>query len=152
MAKNTIILKNYSHIQIEENAVEAIMPGSLVELVPTGVQKHSTANGNAVKMFVIEDAIFGKTIDDALTISETCRVWLPTPGDEVYAILTTGQTIVKGDFLCSNADGTLKKHVAESSDYYQATDVTVKPLQIVAVATEAVTTTSATARICIRIV
>lgn len=150
---NSVILKRYVPIEIEKEAAAAITPGHLVELTSADkVQKHSVEAGNAVKMFALEDSIIGNGLDTDIASGEVCAVWMPLPGDEVYAILTTAQTVVVGDFLSSKGDGTLKKHVAESSDYYAAEDVTVKPLQIVAQAIEAVTTTSAVARIKCRIV
>lgn len=150
---NSVILKRYNKIEIEKVAVEAITPGHLVELTSADkVQKHSVEAGNAVPMFALEDGLIGNGITTDIAINETCMVWIPQRGDEVYAILTTGQTVVIGDLLSSKGDGTLKKHVPESSDYYDATDVTVKPLQIVAQATEAVTTTGAVSRIKVRIV
>jgi hypothetical protein len=150
---NSIILKRYVPVEIELQAAAAITPGHLVELTSAGkVQKHSTEAGNAAKMFAIENSIVGEGINTDIAADDMCAIWLPRPGDEVYAILTTSQTVVIGDFLSSKGDGTLKLHVAESSDYYAAEDVTVKPLQIVAQAIEAVTTTNAVSRIKVRIV
>ena len=150
---NTVILKRYNKIEIEKTAAADITPGYLVELTSDDeVQHHSTPAGNAVPMFALEDGLLGNGLDTDITEGEKCMVWIPQRGDEVYAMLAAGQTIVIGDLLSSNADGTLKKHVPESSDYYDTTDVTVKPLQIVAQAIEAVTTTTAAARIKVRIV
>jgi hypothetical protein len=150
---NSVILKRYNKIEIEKVAAAAITPGHLVELTSADkVQKHSVEAGNAVPMFALEDGLIGNGITTDIAADETCMVWIPQRGDEVYAILTTSQVVVIGDLLVSKGDGTLKKHVPESSDYYDATDVTVKPLQIVAQATEAVTTTGAVSRIKVRIV
>lgn len=150
---NSVILKRYNKIEIEKVAAAAITPGHLVELTSADkVQKHSVEAGNAVPMFALEDGLIGNGITTDIAADETCMVWIPQRGDEVYAILTTSQVVVIGDLLVSKGDGTLKKHVPESSDYYDATDVTVKPLQIVAQATEAVTTTGAVGRIKVRIV
>lgn len=150
---NSVILKRYNKIEIEKVAAAAITPGHLVELTSADkVQKHSVEAGNAVPMFALEDGLIGNGITTDIAADETCMVWIPQRGDEVFAILTTSQVVVIGDLLVSKGDGTLKKHVPESSDYYDATDVTVKPLQIVAQATEAVTTTGAVGRIKVRIV
>lgn len=150
---NSVILKRYNKIEIEKVAAAAITPGHLVELTSADkVQKHSVEAGNAVPMFALEDGLIGNGITTDIAADETCMVWIPQRGDEAYAILTTSQVVVIGDLLVSKGDGTLKKHVPESSDYYDATDVTVKPLQIVAQATEAVTTTGKVGRIKVRIV
>lgn len=152
MSKKSVILNRYLKIEIEKVAAGTITPGMLVELTSADkVQAHSTEAGNAVKMFAREDGIVGAELDDNYVALGRVPVILPTPGDEVLAILADGETVVIGDLLSSNGDGTLKKHVPESSDYYAATDVTVKPLQIVAQATEAVTASGNT-RIEVRIV
>lgn len=150
---NSVILKRYNKIEIEKVAASAITPGYLVELTSDDkVQHHSTEAGNVVPMFALEDSSIGLGLTTNIAEDEVCAVWIPQRGDEVYAMLTTGQTVVIGDLLSSKGNGTLKKHVPESSDYYEVTDVTVKPLQIVAQATEAVTTTGAVSRIKVRIV
>jgi len=150
---NSVIVKDYLHVQVDYNAAEALTPGHLVELASaTTVQNHSTQYGNAAKMFVIEDAVIGAGLSTDIVILEQARVWIPTSGDVVNAVLAINQVIAVGDFLASNGDGTLTKHVPESSDYYEATDVTVKPLQIVGMAIEEVTTTSAVARLQVMIV
>ena len=73
-------------------------------------------------------------------------------GDEVYAILATSQTIVVGDLLASAGDGTLEKFTAIKCDSNASAGAVTTPLQAVAVALEAVTTTSATKRIKVRII
>jgi uncharacterized protein with PhoU and TrkA domain len=150
---NTIKLKNYVNNQFEALANAAITPGNLVEVMSTGkIRKHATEAGNAVPMFAIEDALQGKAITEAYAQNDVVRVWVPLRGDEVYALLKQSENVVIGDLLVSKGDGTLKKHVPESSDITAVTNVTVKPLQIVAVALEALNPTTADGRIKVRIV
>ena len=133
MAKNTIKLKNYLHIMEEYEAAAAITPGYLIEMTSAEkVQKHSSAGGNAVPMFACEDELQGKGVDDAYASGDQVQCWIPQRGDQVYAYLKAGENVAIGDLLESGAAGLLVKHVADdstSSNY---------PLQIVAVALEAV--------------
>ena len=149
----TVILKRYNNVQFEAIANEAITPGSLVEVMSTGkIKKHATAQGNAIPYFVIEDAIMGKTINDNVAKDDLARVMVAGRGDEVNAILNTSQTIVVGDLLASAGDGTLEKFTAIKCDSSASAGAVTTPLQAVAVALEAVTTTSATKRIKVRII
>lgn len=149
----TVILKRYNNVQFEAIANEAITPGSLVEVMSTGkIKNHATAQGNAIPYFVIEDAIMGKTINDNVAKDDLARVMVAGRGDEVYAILATSQTIVVGDLLASAGDGTLEEFTAIKCDSDASAGAVTTPLQAVAVALEAVTTTSATKRIKVRII
>lgn len=137
MSYNTVTLKAYSNIIAEYEASAALSPGMLVEPVPGAatIRKHATEGGNAVPMFAIEDALQGKGLEDAYAATDIVRVWIPNRGDEVYAQLEDEQNIAIGDFLESNGLGYLQKHIrVEISS--QAADI-VYPLQIVAVALEA---------------
>ena len=136
MAFHTIKLKNYSNIFEEYVAHEAIIPGSLIELNSDNeVQKHATAGGNSLPMFAIEDALQGNGIEDAYATGDQVNVWIPTRGDNVYAILEDGENVAIGDFLESAGDGYLKKHTADSAG------VVEYPAAIVAVALEALNLT-----------
>lgn len=149
----TVILKRYNNVQFEAIAAEAIAPGSLVEVTSAGkVKNHATAQGNAIPYFVMEDAILGKTINDNVAKDDLARVMVAGRGDEVNAILNTSQTIVVGDLLASAGDGTLEKFTAIKCDSDASAGAVTTPLQAVAVALEAVTTTSATKRIKVRII
>lgn len=110
MSKNTIVVKNYSDVFEEYVAAETINPGHLLALdADLNVIKHATAGGaGSPTMFAVEDALQGKSIDDAYAAGDPVQVWIPGRGDDVYAILADGETVVKGGLLESNADGTLK--------------------------------------------
>ena len=148
MSKNTIKLKSYLDIFNEYEANAAITPGMLVELMSTGkVRAHATAGGNAVKSFAIEDALQGKDIDDAYAAGDNVRCWNAIPGDEVYAILADDETATVGCFLESHGDGTLQVYSADNASWPSAEDqsegtITVYPLQVVAMALEAMDTTA----------
>ena len=138
MDRNSVIVKNYLNIFEELIAAGAIYPGHLLELNTDGkVVVHDSAAGNVVPpMFAVEDSFQGKGINDAYASGDQVRVFIPQPGDIVYAILSDGETVVIGDFLESNGDGCLQKHVA---DIDSAADVeTIYGRAIVGVAIEAV--------------
>lgn len=116
----------------------------LVEVMSTGkLRKHATEGGNAIPMFAVENKYEGKGITDAYAAADKVTYWIPQRGDEVYAQIEDEQNIAIGDFLESNGAGYLQKitNVEISS---QAADV-VYPLQIVAVALEALDLSSLSA-------
>lgn len=130
-AKKTIKLKKYSDVIEELKANATITPGHLVELLSTGkIRAHGTASGNVLPMFALEDELQGKSINDNYAENDKVQVWVPYRGDIVNAILKDGQNVVVGDFLESAGDGTLQKHVADSTGAYLVN-------QIVGVAVEA---------------
>lgn len=133
---NTIRLKAYTKVVEEYDANAAITPGMLIEVMSTDkVRAHSTANGDALCMFALEDELQGNEIDDAYAADDKVQCWIPNRGDQVYAILRDDDSVSIGDFLCSNGDGALRKHYAGSSAGIEF------PLQIVGQALEAVDTT-----------
>ena len=111
MAYNTIKLKKYSDVIEEITAHAAIYPGMLLELNSDNeVLAHDTAGGIvAPPMFALEDELQGKEIDDAFVAGDPVQVWFPGRGDQVYAILNDGQSVVIGDFLVSSGEGYLNK-------------------------------------------
>jgi hypothetical protein len=146
---NTVKLKKYLDVIEEYVAAGAIIPGHLVKFNSNGkVEVHSDSNENAIPMFALEDELQGKTIDQAYAQGDPVQVWVAQRGEHVNAILAAGETIVAGDFLSSAGDGTLHKHIEDTD----SGGVEVHGMQIVAQALEAVTTTSAVARIKVRIV
>jgi hypothetical protein len=134
MAKHTIKIKKYADIIEEWIANAAITPGHLVEVINSSgspkVRVHATAGGNAIPMFALEDELQGNGIDTAYAATAPVQVWVAGRGDEVYALLANGQTVVVGDFLESAGDGTLQKHATDSAG------VGTLSLQIVAIALE----------------
>ena len=96
-------------------------------------------------MFAKEDDLQGNGIDVDYTVGKLVQYLTPVLGDQINALLTTSQTIKKGNFLSSQGDGKLKKYVVSSGepDYIKA---------IVLMALEDKTTTSSVARIVGRVV
>lgn len=111
----TILLKG-DPLQKERTATAvAITPGYLIERVISAetVQAHSTAGGRAQKNFAIEDSNQGKEISDAYAASAQIQYMSARPGDEIDAVLQDGEVVVRGDWLESNGDGTLRKLVEQ---------------------------------------
>ena len=138
MAIKTITLKG-TGMRKELLAGGAITPGHLVERSSTAgdVVVHSTAGGNAIAAFAVENDIAGDEITVAYANNETVQYDVFSPGDEVYALLQgAGTAVIIGSFLESAGDGTLRLHVAPDLEVSGAApDLQVKP--IVAIALEA---------------
>lgn len=134
MSFNTIKLKKYSDVIEEIVAHAAITPGMLLELnSDEEVLAHSTAGGIAAPpMFALEDELQGNDIDDDFAAADPVQVWFPYRGDQVYAILADGESVVIGDFLVSDGNGFLEKLTVGSAG------TTEYPNAIVAVSLEAV--------------
>ena len=141
---NSIIIKRLGAEIIEELTATAVVikPGFLLELASaTTVQAHSSAEGNVLPMFAIEDQMQGKAITADYAASTRIQVWIPRRGDIVYAYLADGQTASVGDFLESNGAGALQVHVSETESWENASAagaITVPPNPIVGQAIEAV--------------
>ncbi len=138
----SIILKNYLNIFEEYTATAVVItPGMLLEPVSAGtIQAHSTAGGNVLPMFALEDALQGRAISDNYVVSSKIQVWIPQRGDQAYAILNNNQDVAIGDFLESDGAGALNKHAADDSSGHPT-----KGNQIVAQALEAVDTLDSSA-------
>jgi len=151
---NTISLKGLG-TRKEAAADVAVTPGYLLEFGATGVQPHSSAGTDAAAAFAVENDIAGKGIDDDYAIADQVLYSVFTPGDEVYGLVAAAAAaIVKGDFLESAGDGTLRKHTAQAVVEGGAATYTISSKAIVARAIEAVDNSAgaAEARIQIEIV
>lgn len=123
----------------EARAGAALTPGHLLAMNSDGeVIKHGTANGEAEMMFAVEDALQGRTIDDAYAADELVQIHRAKPGDEIYAFLADDENVAKGDFLMSDGAGGFKKYVDDTEAVSgNAETLTVRPNRRLAVAIEA---------------
>jgi hypothetical protein len=114
MASRTIVLKGDPLQKIAKATAVAITPGYLLQLDSTAgqIEAHATAGGNQGRLYAIENALQGKEIADAYDASARVQYVAARPGDEINALLADGETVVRGDFVESNGDGTLRKLVA----------------------------------------
>lgn len=135
MAQKTIILIGQEfEIRSELKANAAITPGHLVEFASDGdVQVHSTANGTAMRAFALENDLEGEEIDTAYAAADRVQVAHLPPGSVIYALITNGQSITKGDFLVSGGDGTLRKApvIDSGSDIVQGGSIVGQALDTV---------------------
>ena len=113
MARQTITIKG-NGIRNEGDAGGTITPGHLVERLTTTVVVHNSASGNAQTSFAIENDLVGDGIDVDYTVDNRVQYSVFGPGEQVYAILAAGESVVVGDFLESAGDGTLQLHTAEA--------------------------------------
>jgi hypothetical protein len=114
MAYHSVRILDNLKVFDEYDAAAAITPGMLIELTSAGkVQAHSNAGQNMIPMFAFEDEEQGNGIDDDYDSGDPVKVWIPQRGDKVYAILADGEDVSKGDFLESDGNGYLKKHVPD---------------------------------------
>lgn len=101
------------YVREELLTAETITPGHLCERYNASgtqkVRKHSTAKGWAERMFAVEDALQGRTIDDNYASGELVSLNVAKPGSKIQAILYPGTAYVIGDKLMSKGDGSLQK-------------------------------------------
>ena len=115
MAFKTIAVKG-NGIRKEDVAIAAITPGELVETAPTGVQRHSTAAGNAAPSFALENELEGDGIDVDYAVGAQVMIEHMPRGAEVYALLgASTAAVVKGSYLESNGDGSLRLTTAAAA-------------------------------------
>lgn len=130
----------------EAIADEALTPGELVRFdADDELEPHGTANGNAAKLFVVEnpyvDIDDGVNIDKDYALGDSARyIWAVT-GDKLNAFLADGESVAKGAPLASDGAGALQAITV---------DATVLAGAVVAYADEDKTASGARARIKVR--
>lgn len=111
MSANRIVLKSSGVPVFEElKAGGAITPGMLVKENSSGLAVvHATATGVHEKLFAVEDALRGKTIDDAYASGDPVALIVAGRGTVINALLAPGESVVPGDFVASKGNGALEK-------------------------------------------
>src|SRR5215831_3556683 len=145
----TILLAGQPFIPAEKLASQAITPGMLVEIVPSGgsagkLRKHATAAGNARPAFALESLVPpvpGSTSSDQIDVNyasgDSVRWAIGRAGDQFYALVPAAAVAIKdGDPLVSNGDGTLKKYSAQATNEGGAGTYTIQVEAVVAYAAE----------------
>jgi len=131
-------IERKGEIRYEEAVVASfkLYPGMLVKLNSSGkLIAHNVEGGYAERCVLLEDALQGKTVNDAYTTGAVASYAVLTPGSEFNGLLKMGQNVGIGDYLISAGDGTFKAlSGATSSDAVR---------QVIAVAVEAVNASSA---------
>ena len=106
---NTIMLKCYSDNIEQADAGEAgIYPGHLLSRNTSGeFILHAGASTKGEVMFAIEDDLEGEGITDVYTSGTPVRAIHAYSGDEINALIKSGENIAIGDVLEPYSDGTL---------------------------------------------
>jgi hypothetical protein len=109
MAGNrTIVLKGHGHHD-EGRCGTAISPGMAVEMAADGefdptVSAQAAALKGGLKV-AKEDALQGKTIDDAYAVGDVLFYYEPEPGDVIHALVKAAANIAVGDKLVVEGGG-----------------------------------------------
>ena len=134
LGKRTIYVGAGAHnaqpLNVEGMAVQAILAGSLVDQSASGLDLSGDAATvfGKLPLFADKDQMRSKSVDDAWTINENMVAIQGRSGDILNVLVATGQTLVHGDPLVSNAAGILTKGSGAGTQY------------VVCVADEAITT------------
>lgn len=85
----------------------AIKPGMLIERLSTGKYRaHATSGAPAAFDIAAEDALQGKTVDDAYAQGDLVTHGVLAPGYDCQVLLKAGTNYTVGTKLMSNGDGT----------------------------------------------
>jgi hypothetical protein len=118
-----IVLANDPKGTFNEGEVgAALSPGMAIELQADGAYDPlQAAIGEAVKgevIVAIEDALQGKSVDDAYTVGDPVQYYIPLPGDEMNVLVKDGETIAIGDDLVTEATSGLFVEAAGTEGRY----------------------------------
>ena len=121
----TVVLSGNPTYPPEKVCSVAVTPGHLLTEGLAGdagkVKPHATADGGARPWFAVESLVPSMAnsqvaaIDIPYAIGDAVRSVFAQPGDMLYALLATTQTIVEGDDLVSRWDWQLKKATAATA-------------------------------------
>ena len=94
-----------------------LKPGMLVMENSSGqAVVHGTAGGFAERMFVQEDALQGKTIDDTYSSGDRVSLAIEQRGSMTQALLLAGSNYTVGTLLISDGAGRLKPTTGSPAD------------------------------------
>jgi len=108
-AYKTILVKSMFEACVKDRVSSVITtPGMLLEIDSDGKYKpHATGSGSASPIFALEEEYVGESISTNSAVGDIVRGLYAQTGDEIFALLATGETAVIGSYLASNGDGTL---------------------------------------------
>ena len=115
--RNTILISSLYGAQRDyQNGATPILPGHIIEHAADGtVAPHGTADGPVHCMVALENDLQGKTWKEEYPAGERVQSMVFLPGDEFMGRISSGENIVRGDYLTSNGDGTLKKYASNTA-------------------------------------
>lgn len=108
---NTIVLKGRGHYE-EGEADATIYPGEAIRLAADGLYDPETlapevAVGRGLHI-ALEDALQGKTVDDAYSDGDKIFFYTPQPGDHVHVLVKAGEDVDIADILGVEGSGSGK--------------------------------------------
>jgi hypothetical protein len=110
MPANTIVLKGKGHHD-EARVYAALSPGMGCGLhldTTLKLAQEPLAQAEALKggfLVAKEDALQGKTVDDAYAAADVGFYYVPLPGDEIQVLTKSGEDIALGDKLVIEGGG-----------------------------------------------
>lgn len=145
------------HMQYREgNAIASTLPGQALQtsFITAGYEKLKLNDVAGCKPIAIalENMLNGSTVDDAIGVGQALQAFTPRTGDRVALRIATSQTLVRGDFVRTDAAGNFVKWVKETIVETNGTSTTIETVTAVdpeytkyaQVVNEAITTTNAT--------
>lgn len=120
MASNTIVLRGSLGVRHEEYRVSvAFKPGHLLELLSTGKVRKLSVLGGKTQMVAKEDALQGRTVNDAYAADELALVHQASLTDRLQLRLpAAAPAVVIGDRLISDGAGCVIKATAAGQNLY----------------------------------
>lgn len=109
---NTIILSGgYKKIQsLTINSSATLKPGMIAALNSSGELIAQATEGAACeKLVILEDALQGKTVNDAYTAGTVADAAVIFPGSEAQVLLKAGEKVVVGDYVTGAGAGKFQK-------------------------------------------
>lgn len=123
------IVLNGDPLRKEGIASEQILPGLLLDYGEDGTLiRHASEQGNAAPMFAVEQDFIGGGIDKVYNIGDQVQYVVARPGDEIYAVLSPGEEVKKGDFLSSGGAGLLVKHKSPELDDSGVSEIALRAI------------------------
>ena len=117
MAGRTILLRP-CHGRKDEALTNAagFLPGQLVRLNSAGkIILHATIHGHGPRKILIEDAVWGKTVDDAFAANVNAPFYNFSPEGKFNFRCKEGFNYTVGTLLVSNGDGNFRPYIAGTS-------------------------------------
>ena len=115
MASNKIVLKG-DYVLEEAIAHEAITPGCLIQLNSDAeIALMATDEGVIEVAVAIENALAGKTIDDACSSGDRIRYAILQRGAVAYMFLKAGENASIGEWLVPTTGGIWKCNSADAN-------------------------------------
>ena len=113
---------NHKPLTVEGTAGASILPGTLVAQTGDAIAKSANDGTTASRLLLAREIgeQFGKKITDAIASGDHIICVAPRSGEFFNVCVAATQTIVVGDALTSNGDGTFKKAGAADAIYCYA--------------------------------